>query len=148
MHYCGNLKLSISGNFKCPKNMSAESFELFSCLLMTSYVLLCDLLSPPQLTAWRILQDFQTFWSLTSFLTYLLTLAISRGAFDPKNAMGGPKRRLYFFIPMSRLQSIISSIILCLSPEIPRKEFFRLNAFNLRKKIKTKKRLGLFLPNL
>ena len=34
MHNCGNLKLSICGNFKCHRNVSAESFELFSCLVV------------------------------------------------------------------------------------------------------------------
>ena len=32
MNNCVNLKLSICGNFKCPRNWSAERFELFSCL--------------------------------------------------------------------------------------------------------------------
>ena len=32
MGLCGNLKVSICGNFKYPKRASAEGFQLFSCL--------------------------------------------------------------------------------------------------------------------
>ena len=34
--YCGNMKLSICGNFEYPKFVSAEEFELISCLLISS----------------------------------------------------------------------------------------------------------------
>ena len=33
MGFCGNLQVSICGNFKSSKIASAEGFELFSCLL-------------------------------------------------------------------------------------------------------------------
>ena len=36
MGFCGNLKVAICGNFEYPKIVSAEGFQLFSCLGTTT----------------------------------------------------------------------------------------------------------------